>query len=166
MRNNETGEFELLVGNRTLLTGFFIVVLLFGVAFAMGYVVGQNSPRSVKGQVETAAAGPVSLTPADSRPQPAAAVVAPPSAPAETPSTPASSSPESAPTTQPAQSPPPATTETAPGSYWQVMAVPQADAEVVAQALKEKGFPSSLSQGPNNLMRVLVGPYSDTQTMG
>ena len=46
MRNNETGEFELIVGNRQLLSGFFIVVLLFAVAFAMGYVVGQNSPRS------------------------------------------------------------------------------------------------------------------------
>ena len=49
MRNNETGEFELIVGNRQLLSGFFIVVLLFAVAFAMGYVVGQNSPRSAKG---------------------------------------------------------------------------------------------------------------------
>ena len=29
MRNNETGEFELVVGNRQLLSGFFIVVLLF-----------------------------------------------------------------------------------------------------------------------------------------
>ena len=48
MRNNETGEFELVVGNRQLLSGFFIVVLLFAVAFAMGYVVGQNSPRSAK----------------------------------------------------------------------------------------------------------------------
>ena len=46
MRNNETGEFELVVGNRQLLSGFFIVVLLFAVAFAMGYIVGQNSPRS------------------------------------------------------------------------------------------------------------------------
>ena len=48
MRNNETGEFELVVGNKQLLSGFFIVVLLFAVAFAMGYVVGQNSPRSAK----------------------------------------------------------------------------------------------------------------------
>ena len=43
MRNNETGEFELLVGNRQLLSGFFIVVLLFAVAFSMGYIVGRNS---------------------------------------------------------------------------------------------------------------------------
>src|ERR1043166_673819 len=54
MRNNETGEFELVVGNRQLLSGFFIVVLLFAVAFAMGYVVGQNSPRSAKAAAEAA----------------------------------------------------------------------------------------------------------------
>ena len=73
MRNNETGEFELVVGNRQLLSGFFIVVLLFAVAFAMGYVVGQNSPRSAK--VESAAAAPPVTEP---RPQPAAAVQEPP----------------------------------------------------------------------------------------
>src|SRR5438067_9245346 len=53
MRNNETGEFELVVGNKQLLSGFFIVVLLFAVAFAMGYVVGQNSPRSTKAMADT-----------------------------------------------------------------------------------------------------------------
>ena len=46
MKNNETGEFELVLGNRQLLSGFFIVVLLFGVAFAMGYIVGRNSAPS------------------------------------------------------------------------------------------------------------------------
>ena len=34
------------------------------------------------------------------------------------------------------------------------------------KALKDKGFPTTLSPGPNNLMRVLVGPYADTQSMG
>src|SRR3954454_6438722 len=76
MRNNESGEFELTVGNRQLLSGFFIVVLLFAVAFAMGYVVGQNSPRSGKGATETAAATPSGA--ADHRPQPAAAASEPP----------------------------------------------------------------------------------------
>ena len=174
MRNTETGEFELVVGNRQLLSGFFIVVLLFAVAFAMGYVVGQNSPRSAKGQQESAAAAPpVSLTPADSRPQPAPAPP-PPAEAAPGQSTPAAGDPPPQTGTQPAQndpaatSPPapPAAVEAPPGSYWQVMAVPQADAEIVARSLKEKGFPASLSQGPNNLMRVLVGPYSDTQSMG
>jgi hypothetical protein len=46
MRNNETGEFELVVGNRQLLSGFFIVVLLFAVAFAMGRI-PPRSPRAI-----------------------------------------------------------------------------------------------------------------------
>jgi cell division septation protein DedD len=169
MRNNETGEFELVVGNRQLLSGFFIVVLLFAVSFAMGYVVGQNSPRGGKGQPETAsAAPPVSLTPADSRPQ------QPGAAPRSANPAPAGDG-EAPQTTQPAQNAPsgnspgntpPAAPEGAPGTYWQVIAVPQVDAEVVARALKEKGFPATMTQGPNNLVRVLVGPYNDTQAMG
>ena len=47
-RDGETGEFELVLGNGQLLSGLFIVVLLFAVFFALGYVVGQNSPRSAK----------------------------------------------------------------------------------------------------------------------
>src|ERR1019366_8056645 len=71
MRNNETGEFELLVGNRQLLSGFFIVVLLFAVAFSMGYIVGRNSSPSAKVQTETgSSAGAASQTP-ETRPQPA-----------------------------------------------------------------------------------------------
>ena len=169
MRNNETGEFELVVGNRQLLSGFFIVVLLFAVSFAMGYVVGQNSPRGGKGQPETASAAPVSLTPADSRSQQPAAVPSPeppPKAGAEGEAPPQTTQPaQNAPAAAPSN-PPPAAPEGTPGTYWQVMAVPRADAEVVARALKDKGFPSTLTQGPNNLVRVLVGPYNDTQSMG
>ena len=69
MRNNETGEFELLVGNRQLLSGFFIVVLLFAVAFSMGYIVGRNSSPSAKVQAETgSSAGAASQIP-ETRPQ-------------------------------------------------------------------------------------------------
>src|ERR1017187_4966419 len=75
MRNNETGEFELVVGNKQLLSGFFIVVLLFAVAFAMGYVVGQNTQRPVKLASEGGAASTAANTAAaDSRPQPASPV--------------------------------------------------------------------------------------------
>jgi cell division septation protein DedD len=170
MRNSETGEFELVVGNRQLLSGFFIVVLLFAVSFAMGYVVGQNSPRGGKAQPESASAAPVSLTPADSRPQQQA-----PSRQAEPAPIGAAAGGETPPqiTTQPAQNAPapaqstvPAAPEAPAGSYWQVIAVPQADAELVARALKDKGFPAKMTQGPNNLVRVLVGPYNDTQSLG
>src|SRR5579872_2084892 len=74
MRNNETGEFELVVGNRQLLSGFAIVVLLFGVGVAMGYILGQNSPRSAKLQPEATSVPPL----AESRPQPASPAAAPP----------------------------------------------------------------------------------------
>jgi len=43
MAKNEDGEFELILGNRQLLSVFFIVVVLLGVFFTMGYIVGRNS---------------------------------------------------------------------------------------------------------------------------
>ena len=55
MRNKDTGEFELVVGDKQLLSGFFIGVLLLAVVFAMGYVLGQSSPKSAKVAPETAA---------------------------------------------------------------------------------------------------------------
>jgi len=175
MRNNETGEFELVVGNRQLLSGFFIVVLLFAVAFAMGYVVGQNSPRSVRMASET----PPTSVPAPStemRPQPLSPVTPAITPPAETP---AATGTGPQPSTQPAQGSP--SGEAAPvseapaavvgkelpaGSYWQVMAVREADADSVKQTLKDKGFPVVLTPGTNNLTRVLVGPYTDPQAFG
>ncbi len=173
MRNNETGEFELVVGNRQLLSGFFIVVLLFAVAFAMGYVVGQNSPRSAKVAAETTSAAPV---PADARPS----ASSPPAQPPPQPTGPTGEAPPAAaaateappqPTTQPARQPDPApaapqTADLPPGSYWQVIAVAQPEAEVIYKTLKDRGFPAIMNPGPKNLVRVLVGPYNDTATMG
>ncbi len=43
MARSEDGEFELVLGNRQLLSVFFIVVVLLGVFFTMGYIVGRNS---------------------------------------------------------------------------------------------------------------------------
>lgn len=194
MRNNETGEFELVVGNRQLLSGFFIVVLLFAVAFSMGYIVGRNSSPAAKTQADAGSSAPAMGT--DGRPQPVSA--APPaqspepsgagaSQPAETAQPPATDAgpqpftqpaqqpaPVKAPETAQAASPPPAPApapaaapEAAPGSYWQVIATAnQSSAETLLKTLKDKGFPVSMSPGPNNLMRILVGPYSDTQSMG
>jgi cell division septation protein DedD len=60
----------------------------------------------------------------------------------------------------PADEPPPGQ------SYLQVMAVRRPEAEVVLKALKEKGFPATLGPGPNELLRVLVGPYTDNAALG
>ena len=143
MRNNETGEFELVVGNRQLLSGFAIVVLLFGVGVAMGYFLGQNSPRSAKLQPDAASVPPpcrIAAAAGSPRPHPqeqaappaAATVDAAAAAPAGAPS-------EAAPptATQPVREPSgaaPATQapavaatspmpEAPPGTYWQVMAL-------------------------------------------
>jgi cell division septation protein DedD len=190
MRNNETGEFELVVGNRQLLSGFFIVVLLFAVAFAMGYVVGENS-HSTKAKTEVAGAATGS-TPGETRPQPASAAPANPPGAAPTqpadPVLPHAVDRTPQPTTQPSREvstpirevPPPirdtrpaqvapapaAPAEPASGSYWQVAATTNREsAQTLIEALKDKGFPATLSPGPNNYTRVLVGPYSDTAAL-
>ena len=54
MRNDQTGEYELVVGNPQLLSGFVILVLLCTAAFFLGYEVGQNTPRSAKQQADAA----------------------------------------------------------------------------------------------------------------
>lgn len=185
MRNNETGEFELVVGNRQLLSGFFIIVLLFAVAFAMGYVVGQNSPRSSKLETATAATpvpvpSPVQDTGRPVAASPAAAETAPPAAnPGDSAPPPGGSdaaAPAAASGAGNAAAAPPAASDAsgetgaapalAAGSYWQAIAVPQADAEVIASSLKEKGLPIVLTPGTRNLTRVLVGPYPDKQSLG
>jgi len=184
MRNNETGEFELVVGNKQLLSGFFIVVLLFAVAFAMGYVVGQNTQRPAKLASEGGTAAAPAVSVADSRPQPSSPVApAPAPAAAETPAAqpPApDSSPQ--PTTKPAQETQPAAgdkpaappsapgvvaaSELAPGSYWQVIAVKASGIETMRQTLQDKGFQVALTPGTSNLTRVLVGPYNDNPSLG
>src|SRR4051794_34345322 len=148
MRNNDTGEFELVVGNRQLLSGFFIIVLLFAVAFAMGYVVGQNSPRSSKVMADNVV--PPSGSTGDTA-RPSASTAPPPQqapAPAaeSTAAPPGEAPPE--PTTQPAREPDPpaaASAELPAGSYWQVIAVAQSEAELIYKTLKDRGFPTVMS---------------------
>ena len=53
MPRNEDGEFELILGNKQLLSVFFIVVILLGVFFTMGYIVGRNSSPLVRGFAKT-----------------------------------------------------------------------------------------------------------------
>ncbi len=187
MRNSETGEFEIVVGNKQLLSTFFVIVLLCGAAFVMGYVLGENS-RSSKTTAElgTTPAVPVTGT-AEARPQPASPAAPPASAPADQPAQqpdqtaaaqaaaaqPAEAPPDQ-PTTKPAKElqqeaekkpaapPPPPAPAAGPPSYWQVTATSNAAAaQDLVQALKEKGMPARTSPGRDNLIRVLVGPYTD-----
>ncbi|MGA3236995.1 MAG: SPOR domain-containing protein [Bryobacteraceae bacterium] len=166
MKNKETGEFELLVGNGQIISGFFILALLLAVFFAMGYIVARAKYQQEPGTATTLAANP----PSDSR-GPAAAPATPPATP---PATQTGDVQPQAPT-QPAQDakpekveppPEPVPAETAQGTYWQISATVNQDAaRALLQTIKDMGLPVTLSPGPNNFTRVLVGPYSDTATL-
>ena len=176
MKNNETGEFELVMGNKQLLLGFFIVVVLLAVFFVMGYIVGRNSTpatQAAAGHDQTSAAAP-----SGGRPQPASGTAPAPQNPTEAASEPPKEEPQPT-TTQPAQpteakppTPAPAAPTVAPAepvageTYLQVAAVKQEVAETVAKTLKDKGFPATLSPGPPGKTRVLVGPYTDLSKLG
>jgi cell division protein FtsN len=177
MKNNETGEFELVLGNRQLLSGFFIVVILFAVFFVMGYIVGRNSTPAAPLTASRDPNGGASSSTA--RPQPASGTAPAAQIPATAAAEPTAAPPkeETPPATQPAQpaaakteSPEPAApapVEAAAGeTYLQVTSVKQEVAETVAKTLKDKGFPAVLSPGPAGKTRVLVGPYADLSKLG
>jgi cell division protein FtsN len=184
------GEYELVLGNRQLLSAFFIVVILFGVFFTMGYVVGRNSaPASAASLPSTTVAG--SQRPEAASPAPTPQSAAPPPAQEETkepalvetkPVMSAEKPPKKeAPQEAAARPAPPPSKKAAtpahgglvavnpgPGNmYLQVAAAAQPQAGVVVDTLKQKGFPAMLAQGPNaTLFRVMVGPFADAATLG
>jgi len=168
---NEDGEFELILGNRQLLSVFFIVVILLGVFFTMGYIVGRNSGTLT---------ADVAATPApDGKPQ----VVEPPAAktpePAPAPTAPTETAPQ-----QPAKEaePEPAPERAKPekvkaepvraGSshpaagqtYLQLAATSKHEADIMVDVLRKKSFKSmaaEIDEKPGTY-RVLVGPITDT----
>jgi len=188
MRNKDTGEFELVVGDKQLLSGFFIGVLLLAVVFAMGYVLGRGSPKSAAAVPETAAvptatethpvtAAPAS-TPANPSTQDATGPVLNPDVghpggdtpPAEPPPQPTTvpakdaSAPEP-PAAKAEAAAPSAAAEPAPGTYWQVMAGSRSSAEAMSQTLKSQGFPAITRPGRDNYTLVWVGPYTDKESL-
>jgi len=174
MPRNDDGEFELILGNKQLLSVFFIVIILLGVFFTMGYIVGRNS-----GAPDTAKrAAPVDGTsPARTDGQSA---MAPPAASTPTPTVvePVTPKPEPAPAAEapkvPRKEPIEVTAVTRsvaqpiPGQlYIQVLAVAKPEAEVLVDVLAKKGFRALVAPGPNEkIFRVLVGPAKDAADAG
>jgi cell division septation protein DedD len=183
MRNKETGEFELVVGDKQLLSGFFIGVLLLAVVFAMGYVLGRGTPRSAsvgepaavpqnsasesRTPVTTSAqrpstpdANPPVMNPDVERPDDKPAVEQAPQ-PTTVPAKEASA-PE---TPAPKAKAPVAAAEPPAGTFWQVHAGSQTSADAMAQTLKNQGFPVITRPGRDNLTVVWVGPYTDKSSL-
>jgi cell division protein FtsN len=161
---NEEGEFELVLGNKQLLSVLFIVVVLLGVFFAMGYIVGRNSApvetsRRAEPYVRTDAQSAMPERRPPPQPKPVldqdAASQSQAGAPAATPAPERAKSVEVAPvsTAQPE----------AGQTFLQVSAVAKAEAEILSELLVKKGFRATVASGPNDkLFRVLVGPAKDT----
>jgi len=173
------GEYELVLGNRQLLSAFFIIVILFGVFFTMGYVVGRNSaPATAASPMPAPVAASQRPETVPSPPVQSPALPAQSAAPpAETPAPPPVQESKPKPVEMPAKrevappkveasraepAPPVRTSARAtsasgavavtpgPGNmYLQVAAAAQPQAGVVVDTLKQKGFPALLAQGPN-----------------
>ena len=178
MAKNEDGEFELILGNRQLLSVFFIVVILLGVFFTMGYIVGRNSspvaPEIAATHKETT---PLVVDSPARQPEPAIVTPAPSSPPRETaaqqpPATEAPKPPNPAKETKPE----PAGREAAkaeksaasdePGAgetYLQLAATGKREADIMVDVLHQKKFKAMAAEIPERrgTFRVLVGPLTD-----
>jgi len=182
------GEYELVLGNRQLLSAFFIIVILFGVFFTMGYVVGRNSaPASAASlpstTVATSPRPEAASPPLTPQPAPPAQEETKEKAPVETKPVVTAEKPPKKEATQdaPVRQAPPLVKKAVPAAhggvvavnpgpgnmYLQVAAAAQPQAGVVVDTLKQKGFPAMLAQGPNaTLFRVMVGPFADAAALG
>lgn len=68
MPRTEEGEYELVLGNRQLLSIIFIIMVLFGVVFSLGYFMGRNTaPEAISANVVPAR--PASPEPASPAPE-------------------------------------------------------------------------------------------------
>jgi type IV secretory pathway VirB10-like protein len=176
---NEDGEFELILGNRQLLTVFFIVVVLFGIFFAMGYILGRpagpsgpevasakkaEKPLVVESPARDANPAPPAVAksepPPPEKPKPEPVKEAEPekSAPKPEPVKAEAPKPEKK-KSEPKQSakaekskPEPATAAGEPpsGTYLQLAAVSQHEASLYVDVLKKKGFKAVVAPIPEN----------------
>jgi len=163
MPKNEDGEFELILGNRQLLSVFFIVVVLLGVFFTMGYIVGRNSGPAPATDVASTRkeAKPLVIDPPQPKPEEKKTESSEPVI--ETRATPTKAAlPEP-------KKPEPAAKREAPvdlpasGVYLQLTATSQHEAEVYVDVLKKKGFKAITATVPDKpgLIRVMVGPLAE-----
>ena len=180
MPRNEDGEFELILGNRQMMSVFFIVVLLFGVIFAIGYILGTNrGPAAEVASVRRPEKAVVVPSPGrDSNPAPAADAPPPP---APEPNKQEEKKAEPAKKTEPKPEPPKpevakvekpkpeptkaeikkaekaakaapagAIGQPSPGMYLQLAATKREEAELEVDVLRKKGFKAMAAQHPEN----------------
>jgi cell division septation protein DedD len=167
VKKNEDGEVELILGNGQLLGVFFIVVILLGLFFGMGYIMGRNSGAAASVEIATAPkAEPKPATVESPAPQ-----AAPPEASALAPAPPEPKEAEPKEAAKPAavedgqarSTPGPAAAENPSGAYLQLAATTKREAELEVDVLRRKNFRAMTMEVPEKpgTFRVLVGPISD-----
>ena len=181
MARNEEGEFELILGNRQLLSVFFLVVLLLCLCFAGGYVLG----RSAAPVLTATTVVPQQEPPKNTTPPPAAKEEAPAPAPVQTaqqaapdpepvkpePARPEPPKPE--PVKPKAEPPkpaaaakliPPASAPIAGRIYLQISATDKDKADTMVDLLRSRNLPGMAAAIPERpgLFRVLVGPMAES----
>lgn len=183
MSKNETGEFELVLGNKQLLSVFFIVVILLAVFFTMGFIVGRNSsPPQLEATnrkqdrsplvVDSPNAPPPTQIPSAAtpmvedkkKPEPVVETKAPEKAPekAKEPEKPKEKEKK-----EPPPPPPPPADDNGGGApakgthYLQVQALPTEQSALVMKVMRQKGFSVAAESVPGKpLTRILVGPVT------
>lgn len=182
------GEHELVLGNKQLLSAFFVAVALMGVFFTMGYFVGKNTatagfnagqsgsnggsrpdaPGKAVDSGTQAASQPPDSTTAAVDPSVSTPPVEPPATKTET-RAPSSEFPTGP---QPSTEPPPSHYDalaqpSKEEMYLQISAVRRPDADNMVKVLRERGFPALLGESSKpGLFRVLVGPFKTHGEMG
>jgi cell division protein FtsN len=181
MAKKSDGDFEVLLGNTQLLSLFVIVVILLGVFFTMGYILGRHSGAASADAIATkepavqmppraapsespAPSSKAESTPAERASEPAAAPTAPATAPVGS-MAPASEARAKRAAREPA--PPAAPSAPAAGqTFLQVVATNRSDAEGVAGVLAKKGFSTMVAPSPKaGVFRVMVGPLADAEAV-
>jgi cell division septation protein DedD len=166
-------EKEIVLGNKQLISLFFVVVALCGVFFALGYMMGGNKAKPATSNLEASAAVPNASTispapataaqdsepPRETAPDPAAEAA--PVEPASTAGAPTAVSSTPTVQTRPALETPVASDS---GAMWlQVTALKRDDADKLVKTLREQNLPAVVAASSKpDLFRVLVGPYHQT----
>ncbi|HYP15378.1 MAG TPA: SPOR domain-containing protein [Bryobacteraceae bacterium] len=171
---SQDNNFEMTLGNRELLGVLTVVVVMLGVFFGMGYVVGRSSApveaQRVEPYVATQARSAIgertneTSTPSEQSAQEPSgtpsstttiiteANAQPDVKPDSGPASPAGADPDGASVAQPKIG----------ETYVQVMATAKPEAELITEMLTKRGFRAHVAEGPDEkLFRVLVGPATD-----
>lgn len=171
MPSRQDEEFELVLGNKQLLSLFFVVVVLFAVFFSFGYTVGFSRGQQDRVIAATSIPAPepemadvrIPDTLLEDAPKPRE-VLSPPPAPVKSEPPEPAAKPAPPPEKAAAPAAPAAATgaQIARGIHVQVAALRvRSDAQLLVSKLKDKQYPVALyDKGGDGWHRVVVGPFA------